>query len=225
MSDEHNAVEPAQAFEDLRAEVSVLRKAIEALPEALDRNRAPDYSPDFGVIGQGMDAIGVSLENLQKHPALKMTAEQHGAAIANAGGALIREAVQKFDRAAQDADRERHNLANMIGTARSKADQRFWLTIAVAIGLVVGFGVFPIVMRTMPFGINSAMAAVIMHANRWDAGIALMKDDNPDGWARLAADADLVSANREKITDCRTAAAKAKKEQRCAITVKPTAGE
>jgi hypothetical protein len=219
MSDEHNASEPAQAFEDLRAEVSVLRKAIEALPDALDRNRSPDYSPDFAVIGQGMDAIGVSLENLQKHPALKMTAEQHGAAIANAGGALIREAVQKFDLAAQGADRECYNITNLIGTVRSKADQRFCLTIAVAIGLVVGFGVFPVVMRTMPFGINSAMAAVIMHANRWDAGMALMKAGNPDGWARLAADADLVSANREKITDCRTAAAKAKKEQRCAITV------
>ena len=221
MSEEHNASEPAQAFEDLRAEVSVLRKAIEALPDALDRNRSPDYSPDFAVIGQGMDAIGVSLENLQKHPALKMTAEQHGAAIANAGGALIREAVQKFDRAAQDADRERHNLTNVIGAARSKADQRFWLTIAVAIGLVVGFGVFPVVMRTMPFGINSAMAAVIMHANRWDAGIALMKDGNPDGWARLAADADLVSANREKIVSCREVATKAQKRENCQISVAP----
>jgi hypothetical protein len=219
MAEEHNASEPAQAFEDLRAEVSVLRKAIEALPDVLARNRAPDYSPDFGVLGQGMDAIGVSLENLQKHPALKMTPEQHGAAIAHAGSGLIREAVQKFDRATQDADRERYNLANMIGTARSKADQRFWLTIAVSIGLFVGFGVFPVVMRAMPFGLDSATAAVIMRANKWDAGIALMKDGNPDGWERLAADADLVSANREKITVCRDAAAKAKKEQHCAITV------
>ena len=219
MAEEHNASEPAQAFEDLRAEVSVLRKAIEALPDVLAHNRSPDYSPDFGVIGQGMDAIGVSLENLQKHPALKMTPEQHGAAIANAGGALIREAVQKFDRAEQDAAHERYNLANMIGTARSKADQRFYLTIAVAIGLVVGFGVFPFVMRAMPFGLDSATAAVIMRANKWDAGMALMKAGNPDGWARLTADADLVSANQEKITVCRDAAAKTKKEQHCAITV------
>ena len=225
MSDEHNAGEPAQAFEDLRAEVSVLRKAVEALPDALDRNRSPDYSPDFAVIGQGMDAIGVSLENLQKHPALKMTAEQHGAAIANAGGALIREAVQKFDLAAQGADRERYNITNLIGTVRSKADQRFWLTIAAAVGMMVGFGIFPFVMRGMPLGINNTMAAVIMNASRWDAGMALMRTGNPDGWARLTADANLVSANRDKITDCRTAAAKAKKEQRCAITVKPTAGE
>jgi hypothetical protein len=148
-----------------------------------------------------------------------MTPAQHGAAIANAGSGLIREAVQKFDRATQDADRERYNLANMIGTARSKADQRFWLTIAVSIGLFVGFGVFPVVMRAMPFGLDSATAAVIMRANKWDAGMALMKTGNPDGWERLAADADLVSANREKITVCRDAAAKTKKEQHCAITV------
>jgi hypothetical protein len=219
MSEQHDTSDPARAFEDLRAEVSVLRKAIEVLPDALDRNRAPDYSPDFAVLGQGMDAIGVALENLQKHPALRMTPEQHGAAVANAGGTLIREAVQRFDHATQEADRERYNLAKVIGAARSKSDQRLWLAIAAAIGLVVGFGVFPFVMRAMPFGLDSTTAAVIMRANRWDAGMALMKAGNPDGWAQLAADVNLVSANRKKIADCRAVAAKEKREQRCPVTV------
>ena len=58
-----------------------------------------------------------------------------------------------------------------------------------------------------------------MHANRWDAGMTLMKTGNSDGWAQLTADANLVSANREKITACRDIAAKAKKEERCTITV------
>ena len=43
MSERHSSGDPAQAFEDLRAEVSVLRKAIEVLPDVLERNRAPDY--------------------------------------------------------------------------------------------------------------------------------------------------------------------------------------
>ena len=225
MPEDHHATDPAQAFEDLRAEVSVLRKAIEALPDALDRNRAPDYSADFGVIGQGMDAIGVSLENLQKHPALKMTAEQHGAAIANAGSGLIREAVQKFDRATQDAERERSRLASTIGTIQTKDQQRLRLLLAAALALVLGFIAFPFVMRAMPFGLNSATAAVIMNASRWDAGMALMRSGNPDGWAQLTADANLVSSNRDKITDCRTAATMAKKEQHCTITVQPTPGK
>ena len=225
MSEQHGRSDPAQAFEDLRAEVSVLRKAIEVLPDALDRNRAPDYSPDFAVLGQGIDAIGAALENLQKHPALRLTPEQHGSAVAQAGSAPIREAVQRIDHATQEAERERYNLAKIIGVARSKSDQRVGLVIAAAIGLIVGFGLFPFVIRAMPFGLNSATAAVIMNASRWDAGMALMRSGNPDGWAQLTADANLVSANQEKITDCRAAAAKAKKEQRCVITVQPTPGK
>lgn len=219
MSERHDSSDAAQAFEDLRAEVSVLRKAIEVLPDALERNRAPNYSPDFAVIGQGMDAIGAALENLQKHPALRLTPEQHGAAIAQAGSTLIREAVQRFDHATQEAERERYNLTKVIGAARSKADQRFWLAIAAAIGLVVGFGIFPFVMRAMPFGMDSSMAAMLMRGSKWDAGMALMKAGNPDGWAQLTADANLVSDNRTKITDCRAAAAKEKREQRCTLII------
>lgn len=219
MSEQHDRSDPARAFEDLRAEVSVLRKAIEVLPDALDRNRAPDYSPDFAVLGQGMDAIGVALENLQKHPALRLTPEQHGAAVANAGGTLIRDAVQRFDHATQEAERERYNLAKVIGVARSKSDQRVWLAIAAAVGLGVGFGVFPFVMRAMPFGLDSATAAVIMRADKWNAGMALMKAGNPDGWAQLTADANLVSANRDRITVCRAAAVREKREQRCTVIV------
>lgn len=219
MSEQQDKSDPARAFEDLRAEVSVLRKAIEVLPDALDRNRAPDYSPDFAVLGQGMDAIGSALGNLQKHPALRLTPEQHGSAVAQAGSALIREAVQRFDNATQESERERYNLAKVIGLARSKSDQRFWLAIAAAIGLVVGFGIFPFVMRAVPFGLDSATAAIIMHANKWDAGMALMKAGNPDGWEQLTADASLVSANRSRIADCRAAAAKEKREQHCTIRV------
>jgi hypothetical protein len=50
--------DPAQAFEDLRAEVSVLRRAIEALPAAFRESRPPDYSEDLAVIGKGLDEIG-----------------------------------------------------------------------------------------------------------------------------------------------------------------------
>jgi len=225
MPEDHHATDPAQAFEDLRAEVSVLRKAIEALPDVLDRNRAPDYGPDFGVIGQGMDAIGVALENLQKHPALKMTAEQHGAAIANAGSGLIREAAQKLERAAQETDRERYNLSQMIGTLATKEQRRRFWAIILPLVFVLGFMAFPFAMRVMPAGFKREVAATVMDAGEWDSGTALMKAGNPDGWAQLTADADLVSANRDKITDCRTAAGKAKKEQRCVITVQSGAGQ
>src|SRR4051794_6149660 len=45
-----------RAFDDLRAEVAVLRRAVEALGPALKENRSPDYSLILGQIAWREDA-------------------------------------------------------------------------------------------------------------------------------------------------------------------------
>jgi NAD(P)H-dependent flavin oxidoreductase YrpB (nitropropane dioxygenase family) len=57
--------------------------------------------------------------------------------------------------------------------------------------------------RALPFGLNSYMAAAVMGANRWDAGVALMQAGNPDRWTQLTVDTNLIAANRDKIAACR----------------------
>jgi hypothetical protein len=218
-ADHHGAADPAQAFEDLRAEVSELRRAVEALPGAWEESRPPDYTPSLGTIAQGMATVESRLAGIEKHPALRLTPEQHQQAVAQAGNVLMREAAQKLDRAAQDAERERHQLAGLIGTVRKQDAQRNWLLYAASGALVVGLLVSPFVAGALPFGGDSAVAAVIMNANRWNAGIALMQAGSPDGWRGLADASNLVRVNQEALAACREAAAKAKKEQRCTITV------
>jgi hypothetical protein len=218
-ADHHGAADPAQAFEDLRAEVSELRRAVEALPGAWEENQAPDYTPSLGTIAKGLATVESRLAGIEKHPALRLTPEQHQQAVAQAGNVLMREAAQKLDRAAQDAERERHQLAGLIGTVRKQDEQRNWLLYAASGALVVGLLVSPFVAGALPFGGDSAVAAVIMNANRWNAGIALMQAGSPDGWRGLADASNLVRVNQEALAACREAAAKAKKEQRCTITV------
>jgi hypothetical protein len=221
MEDEadHGAADPAQAFEDLRAEVSELRRAVEALPGAWEESRPPDYTPSLGTIVQGLAAVENQLAGIEKHPALRLTPEQHQQAIAQAGNVLMREAAQKLDRAAQNAERERHQLAGLIGAVRKQDEQRSWLLWAASGALVVGLLVSPFVAGVLPFGGDSAVAAVIMKADRWNAGIALMQAGSPDGWRGVADASNLVRVNQEALVECREAAAKAKKEQRCTITV------
>ena len=219
MSEQHGRSDPAQAFEDLRAEVSELRRAVEALPGAWEDSRPPDYTPSLGTIAKGMATVESRLAGIEKHPALRLTPEQHQQAVAQAGNTLMREAAQKLDRAAQDAERERHQLAGLIGTVRKQDAQRNWLLYAASGALVVGLLVSPFVAGALPFGGDSAVAAVIMNANRWNAGIALMQAGSPDGWRGLADASNLVRVNQEALAACREAAAKAKKEQRCTITV------
>ena len=218
-AEHHGAADPAQAFEDLRAEVSVLRLAVAALPGAWEESRPPDYTPSLGTIAQGMATVESRLAGIEKHPALRLTPEQHQQAVAQAGNVLMREAAQKLDRAAQDAERERHQLAGLIGTVRKQDAQLNWLLWTASGALVVGLLVSPFVAGMLPFGGDSAVAAVIMKADRWNAGIALMQAGSLDGWRGVADASNLVRVNQEALAACREAAAKAKKEQRCTITV------
>jgi hypothetical protein len=85
--------------------------------------------------------------------------------------------------------------------------------------LAAGLLASPFVAGALPFGGDGAVAAVIMKADRWHAGIALMQAGSPDGWRGVADASNLVRVNQEALAACREAAVKAKKEQRCTITV------
>jgi hypothetical protein len=214
-----NSGDPTQAFEDLRAEVSVLRRAIEAVPAAVRENRPPDYSADLGILGKGLDEIGERIEAILKSPALTRTPEQQGQAIAAAGANLVREAAQRLDRAAQEAERERSRLSGIIGQA-SAQDQQFKLLCWIGgAAFVIGLVLSPLVAGLLPFGLNTRVAALMMREDRWAAGGDLMQAGNPGEWARLNADAQLVSDNRQTVDACRAVAARTGRTQRCAVTV------
>lgn len=105
-----STTDPAKAFTELCAEVTILRKGIEALRDAIVENRPPVYGEDFGVIGEGLDEIFAQLTAIQKFPALNMTPAEAGQSIANAGTNMFREAVQKLSYVENMAERERENL-------------------------------------------------------------------------------------------------------------------
>ena len=209
----------ARAFEDLRAEVSVLRRAIEALPEEWEANQPPDYTESLGEITQGLAEMVGRLALIEQHPALNATPAQHQAAIIAAGQDLMSRAAGRIDQAVDTFKREQQNLAGVIGMVRGRRMQREWLVITAAAALMVGLLLSPFAARLLPFGWDAGVAATILHADRWSAGQALMKSTNPTGWATLAAEINLAEANHDALSACRDAAARTKKEQRCTIVV------
>jgi hypothetical protein len=197
---EHDdAGDPAQAFEALRAEVAALRQAVEAAAE----RQAPDYSPDLGRITQAVNGVIDGLEAIAAHPAVRMTPDQFGQAMTRTGRELMNEVAQKYDRARQDAERERHQLAGIIGTVRGKRDQVFLLGAVCFATFVFTMLASPVLLGELPFGWNTNAAATVMQADRWDAGSALMQAASPQGWQDLVAASALVRANRAALTACK----------------------
>jgi hypothetical protein len=118
-------------------------------------------------------------------------------------------------------------LADMIGHMRGKVEQRdrlIWTgLIAAGVALLIGLLGSPTVASALPFGWNGTVASVVMgQRDRWDAGGALMKAANPQGWNKLVADWHLVSgdkANVKAISACESEAVRFHKAQDCRITV------
>lgn len=220
MSEEASAEgDAAQAFEALRAEVSVQRRAIEALSAALQSIRSTDYTPTLGKIAKGLEDMNARLDTIEGHPALQLTPEQHQRAMAKAGSGLMHDMAQQMERATEAAASHGQHLAGVIGTARRQDQQLKWVVVTGAVALVVGLLISPILARLLPFGLDGRVAASILHGNRWEAGAALMQAENPEGWRSIVNDLNLVKTNQAALTPCHEAAAKAKKEQRCMIVV------
>jgi hypothetical protein len=104
-------------------------------------------------------------------------------------------------------------------SARDRGRQDWWLIGVGSAGAVLGILMTLLLPRLLPGSIDMAVAATAMNADRWDAGIALMKSGSPSGWNALMESNNLVRDNADVLSICIDAAAKVKKSQSCTIVV------
>lgn len=73
--------------------------------------------------------------------------------------------------------------------------------------------------RGLPGPVDAAVASTAMHADSWNAGIALMNSASPEGWRGLVNANTLMRVNQDALNPCAATAAKLKKPQSCTINV------
>ena len=208
----------ARAFAELRAEVTVMRRAVESLPALIKGMEAPDYGPSLGAIAKVLTGAEVRLAAIESHPALKLTPEQYGAAMQRAGADIMGDAAKRLRNEADAVERERQRLAAIVGEARGQEAQKRALIWTGGIGVVAGLALFPILGVIAPGG-GYLAALATGQLDRWQAGVDLMRADNPGASSSLAAASRLVNANTEALKACGDAAKKAAKEQKCTVSV------
>ncbi len=95
-------------------------------------------------------------------------------------------------------------------------------------GVVAGLVAFPLVAfpiaRALPFGsLPDSLASSALGEDRWNAGMGLMMRANPAKWNGLVEGYNVARAGGDDLKGYHEAAAKAGKDQRCAITVRAPA--
>lgn len=126
----------ARAFDDLRAEVSLLRRAIEGL--TAERQNMPDYSPTLAKLDADLEAIKAGCRAVSERPALKLTPMKLAEEIVQASEKarlddqrLLVGAQGQFSQAAERIDR-------IVARARACQRQKQWLIVAGSAGIVLG---------------------------------------------------------------------------------------
>jgi hypothetical protein len=130
--------EAAAAFEELRQEIALMRRAVAGLSAEHASIEVPDYSQTLGKMAAAINAILRTNKDLAEAPALRMTAQnwaEHIAAASQTARQADREAI---DRARSGFDEIGRAMSASLDSARTADKQLTWLLCAAGGGLVVG---------------------------------------------------------------------------------------
>lgn len=142
----------AQAFDELRGEVSLTRRAVEGLTAA--RERVPDYSVTLGTMTQALDAAVAALSRIEASPAVRLSPAALNAEIVKAGAAaraddakLVQETRDAMLRAIGRVD----GIVQRGQAADKQVRQRVWSAVGGAVAGMLIWAVLPgAVARALP---------------------------------------------------------------------------
>ena len=214
------------AFEALREEVALVRRAIAGLAAERASTEIPDYSETLGQIMRASSATRQSVKALAEMPAVRLSAKDWSHEIATAAQEARHSNQQAFAEARHGFERMAAEMAAHLRSARSAKRQRQWLISTTAGGIVAGMLLLAIivgpVVRAMPESWHwpERMAASVLGADEETAGVRLIKTAAPDRWRDIVAGYQIISDNRAAIAQCERSEAKTTSKIRCAIEIR-----
>ena len=230
--DNQGEADAAEAFEAMRGELALLRRAVEGLAAERGGQDMPDYTETLGRMQKGVDAtadrIAVINDVIARSPALAMTPEQMAQRIAAAGNAARREDQAALAKAGEDKARVMAELRAVAGSAWTRADQRnrqLWFGLGGAAIGILAWAIVPglVARKIAPANWHwpERIAARTLDMPMWEGGQRMMQSASPAAFRAIVAGDRIVTANRETIEGCSRAATKADEPVRCTVKVRP----
>ncbi len=131
---------PAEAFEALRREVALLRRALEGL--AAEQKAQPDYSGILAGIGARIREQNTALGAMAEAPALRLTPEVLGQQIMRASEQVRAEDARMLGHAQNGMTGAARQIEAALATARTAHAQqraiRWFAILGILIGAIVG---------------------------------------------------------------------------------------
>jgi len=140
--------EAAAAFEELRQEIALMRRAVAGLSAEHASIEIPDYSQMLGQMGKALNAILRTSKELAEAPALRMTAQNWAEQIAAASRTARQADREALDQARSGFEEITRVLSASFASARAADAQLMWVLGASGGSLVVGVLLGVVIART-----------------------------------------------------------------------------
>lgn len=225
------ADEATQAFReltrevaDVRAELSVMRRAVEGIGPALSGAQPPDYSPTLGQLSKNLHAVALRVDAIEKHTAAKLSPEAFEREMRRTRDEVLRPFRDGLEGARREVIEAASYLRDAGGVVRQRHEQHQQLVRTALGGLVVGLIAFPLMVfplaRVLPGRVDEGLALTALGQGGWEAGGRLMAGADLAGYQRLIEADRLMRSAGEELRACQENAAKTSRDQRCTVTVK-----
>lgn len=215
------------AFEQLRSEVALLRRAVEGLAASQGDAKPINYSPTLGKLSKAVAEVDEQVKALGERPALVLTSESIAGLLRRVSSETLAAPVAEFARAQSNLAGVEARLTGAIGVIQDRRRQRDWIIISATVGFWVGIALWIVasgpLARALPASWQAAerMAAAVLGLPRWEAGSRLMSAADPDAWRDLVRAHDFATANAEALRVCEQRADGLKKPVECKVSVAP----
>jgi hypothetical protein len=218
----------AEAFEALRAEVTLLRRAIERLTaERAELPQPKDYDETLGRMALAINKLSERVNMLAERPGIGITPEGIARQIVAAAGSVRAEDQRTIAAAGKSLEDATRALHGYIVSARRGGEQNRWLTWtaigAAAIGALLWMAFAGAVARAVPESWlwPERMAAHTLRLDTWNASRRLAGVSRPEAWNAMVRGAIVIQGNEAAIERCRRAATKAREAVPCTVRIGP----
>lgn len=213
--------------ERLDGRMAVMARALEHIAIEKQSIEFPDYGPTLAKMNGYLATLTGQTKAIMDAPAMQLTPESMAERIDVAA-----DAARATDKATIKKSLELHHQVHAdqlraVGVIRTKQKQRWHMlycgggaALAVSLLWLIYPGWAACIGPQSWLWPERVAQRTLGEPTRWDAGIRLMRGGNPDGWQAIVDAADLARENRDSISACQKAAAKARKPVSCTVRVR-----
>ena len=217
-----------EAFARLEGEMAMVRHTVQNMARERADIVIPDYTATLGQMADQLAKVSKTLSTIGSKPAIELTPEDIAVQIKRASLDMLRDSSDLFRHGRKDLDLATGRLAAIVGRVRTEDEQKRQTWRFAGVGVLAGILLWSIlpgtIARAMPESWHwpERMARkAVGEPTIVEAGIRLIRTQNPAAWEDLAAAQRLLSENREALERCKERAKKRESQVSCPVKVSP----